>query len=120
MDDGLTASTSAAELPESGLQPPPSPVLSGDMAMAPSYDDQFRYAGAGSIYTVAVPLSRLDELLAMLDDSFGGESVVLLLEDHLSQARDDDWVQTLRAREAVSTWTGDRTDPIVVLPVFMP
>ena len=121
MQDGLAASISGTEPSESRPSPPsPSSVLTGDIALSPSYDDQFRYAGAGSIYTVSVPLSRLDELLAVLDDSFGGESVVLLLEDHLSQTQHDDWVQTLRAREAVSTWTADRNDPIVILPVFLP
>jgi hypothetical protein len=119
MEDDFVASSSGAGRPAS-REPSDAPVLSGDPSMAPSFDDQFRYADAGSVYTIAVPLSKLDELLVMLDDAFGTDGAVLLLQDHLSDANDTDWVRTLRAREAVSTWTRDTVDPIVILPIFQP
>ena len=101
-------------------QEPERSVLSGDSSLAPSYDDQFGYAAAGAVYTVAVPLSRLDDLLMKLELAYGADGAVLLLQDHLASSGEIGLMQTLRAREAVSSWTRGDEDPIVILPVFQP
>ena len=119
MNEEYTATLTGSDR-SAARQDPELSVLSGDASLAPSYDDQFGYAAAGAVYTVAVPLSRLDDLLMKLEMAYGVDGAVLLLQDHLAPSGEIGVMQTLRAREAVSSWTRGGEDPIVILPVFQP
>ena len=119
MDGEYSASLTGSDRSGPGRSPALT-VVAGDSSLAPSYDDQFSYAAAGAVYTVAVPLSRLDDLLMKLELSYGTDGAVLLLQDHLSADDEIGLAQMLRTREAVSAWTRGDLDPIVILPVFQP
>lgn len=115
---GLSASSSTEEDRGGAVDLEPTLVL-GDADQAPSFEDQFLYADAGSIYTITVPLSQLDLLLAALDERAGADASVLLLDDYLKMDVSPDWIRTIRARRAVSSWTRSEDDPVIVIPIFI-
>ncbi|MDG2291940.1 MAG: hypothetical protein P8L37_04715, partial [Phycisphaerales bacterium] len=76
-ESGLGASADTQSIHDGGFDLEPT-LLLGDADQSPSFDDQFLYAASGAIYTIAVPLSRLDALLLALDERAGTDASVLL------------------------------------------
>lgn len=117
--NGLSASSSSSGEGREGEVDLEPTLMLGDADQAPSFEDQFLYADAGSVYTITVPLSQLDLLLAALDERAGADASVLLLDDYLKKDVSPDWIRTIRARRAVSSWTRTEDDPMIVVPIFI-
>ena len=58
-------------------------------------------------------------LLAALDERAGADASVLLLDDYLKMDVSPDWIRSIRARRAVSSWTRSEDDPVIVIPIFI-
>ena len=93
--------------------------LQGNPEWEPPFDDQFEYAQSGAVWTIVIPLSRLDAFLAAFDDLEGDEVRLLLLSDHLDDDQGTAWMHPARARAATANWPRTSRDTLINVPIFI-
>jgi len=117
---GLSASTGSAAggtaIEGEALEPT---FLQGNPEWEPSFDEQFAYAGSGAVWTIVIPLSRLDAFLAAFDDLESDEIRLLLLSDHLDDDQGTAWMHPASARAAAATWPRTSRDTLLNVPIFV-
>ncbi|MEE3002529.1 MAG: hypothetical protein VX908_07550 [Planctomycetota bacterium] len=93
--------------------------LQGNPEWVPPIDDQFEYARSGAVWTIVIPLSRLDAFLASFDDLEFEEVRLLLLSDHLDHDQGTVWMHPVSARAAVANWPRTSRDTLINVPIFV-
>ena len=93
--------------------------LQGNPEWVPPIDDQFEHARSGAVWTIVIPLSRLDAFLAAFDDLEFEEVRLLLLSDHLDHDQGIAWMHPVSARAAVANWPRTSRDTLINVPIFI-